>query len=129
MQSNDPRSDRSTTVMDGGNGRAPRGGPGVPTQQLPMPHDGRRLGDDIILSVQGLKMHFPISGGGLFQRTVGAVRAVDGVDFFVKRGETLGLVGESGCGKSTTGRAVLQLYRPTAGSVLFDGTELTKLEG
>src|SRR5690606_36470048 len=60
---------------------------------------------------------------------VGAVKAVDGVSFSIKRGETLGLVGESGCGKSTTGRAILQLYRPTSGEVLFQGTDLTKLRG
>ncbi|MGE5730682.1 MAG: ATP-binding cassette domain-containing protein, partial [Gemmatimonas sp.] len=74
-------------------------------------------------------MHFPLTQGIIFQRQVGAVRAVDGIDFFVEKGETLGLVGESGCGKSTTGRAILQLYKPTSGSVKFDGTELTKLPG
>src|SRR3989449_2299289 len=82
-----------------------------------------------LLTVQALKMHFPLTQGIIFQRQVGAVRAVDGIDFFVERGETLGLVGESGCGKSTTGRAILQLYKPTAGSVKFDGTELTTLPG
>src|SRR5947208_581869 len=82
-----------------------------------------------ILEVGGLTMHFPLTQGIIFQRQVGAVRAVDGVDFFVEKGETLGLVGESGCGKSTTGRAILQLYKPTAGEVRFDGTELTKLGG
>src|SRR5438128_9080544 len=82
-----------------------------------------------LLTVQALKMHFPLTQGIIFQRQVGAVRAVDGIDFFVERGETLGLVGESGCGKSTTGRAILQLYKPTSGSVKFDGTELTKLPG
>lgn len=66
---------------------------------------------------------------GLLQKQVGAVRAVDGVSFELKRGETLGLVGESGCGKSTTGRAVLQLYRPTSGNVHFDGTDLTAIKG
>ncbi len=66
---------------------------------------------------------------GLLQKQVGAVRAVDGVSFELKRGETLGLVGESGCGKSTTGRAVLQLYRPTSGNVHFDGTDLTVIKG
>src|SRR5438128_12265045 len=80
-----------------------------------------------LLTVQALKMHFPLTQGIIFQRQVGAVRAVDGIDFFVERGETLGLVGESGCGKSPTGRAILQLYKPTSGSVKFDGTELTTL--
>ena len=80
-----------------------------------------------LLEVAALKMHFPLTQGIIFQRQVGAVRAVDGIDFFVEKGETLGLVGESGCGKSTTGRAILQLYKPTAGSVKFDGTELTTL--
>src|SRR5881296_920950 len=82
-----------------------------------------------LLDVKALKMHFPLTQGIIFQRQVGAVRAVDGIDFFVERGETLGLVGESGCGKSTTGRAILQLYKPTSGSVKFDGTELTTLPG
>jgi oligopeptide transport system ATP-binding protein len=82
-----------------------------------------------LLDVKALKMHFPLTQGIIFQRQVGAVRAVDGIDFFVERGETLGLVGESGCGKSTTGRAILQLYKPTAGQVVFDGVELTKLGG
>ncbi len=79
-----------------------------------------------LLDVKGLKVHFPIKGG-LLGRTVAQVKAVDGVDLFIRRGETLGLVGESGCGKSTTGRAVLQLIKPTAGTVQFDGAELTTL--
>jgi oligopeptide transport system ATP-binding protein len=83
---------------------------------------------DTLLHVDDLKMHFPIYRG-VFQRQVGAVRAVDGVSFDVKRGETLGLVGESGCGKSTTGRTILQLYKPTAGQVTFEGTDLIKLKG
>ncbi|MDP9356290.1 MAG: dipeptide ABC transporter ATP-binding protein [Chloroflexota bacterium] len=74
-------------------------------------------------------MHFPLTSGIIFQRKVGAVQAVDGISFTVKRGETLGLVGESGCGKSTTGRAILQLYKPTSGEVVFDGKDLTKLDG
>lgn len=82
-----------------------------------------------LLDVRNLVMHFPLTQGIIFQRKVGAVQAVDGVSFQVKRGETLGLVGESGCGKSTTGRAILQLYKPTAGEVIFDGTDLTKLDG
>ncbi|MBI5290134.1 MAG: ABC transporter ATP-binding protein, partial [Chloroflexi bacterium] len=72
-------------------------------------------------------MYFPVTAGLLFQRKIADVKAVDDISFFVKKGETLGLVGESGCGKSTTGRAILQLYKPTAGSVNFAGTELTKL--
>jgi oligopeptide transport system ATP-binding protein len=84
--------------------------------------------NEVLLHVDDLKMHFPIYRG-VFQRQVGAVRAVDGVSFDVKRGETLGLVGESGCGKSTTGRTILQLYKPTAGNVVFDGTDLVKLKG
>jgi oligopeptide transport system ATP-binding protein len=84
--------------------------------------------NETLLHVDDLKMHFPIYRG-VFQRQVGAVRAVDGVSFDVKRGETLGLVGESGCGKSTTGRTILQLYKPTAGNVIFDGADLVKLKG
>lgn len=84
--------------------------------------------NETLLQIEDLKMHFPIYRG-VFQRQVGAVRAVDGVSFDIKRGETLGLVGESGCGKSTTGRAILQLYRPTAGSVYFDGSNLTTTKG
>ena len=83
----------------------------------------------ILLQVENLTMHFPLTRGIIFQRKVGAVKAVDGLDFFVRKGETLGLVGESGCGKSTTGRAILQLYRPTAGKVLFEGKDLCKIGG
>ena len=84
--------------------------------------------DDILLEVKDLKMHFPVSSGMLFQRTTAYVKAVDGVSFTVKRGETLGLVGESGCGKTTTGRCILQLYKPTAGQVIFEGQDLTSLK-
>ncbi|WP_297160715.1 ABC transporter ATP-binding protein [Thermogemmatispora sp.] len=79
-----------------------------------------------LVEVKGLKVHFPIKGG-LFNRTIAHVKAVDGVDLTIRRGETLGLVGESGCGKSTTGRAILQLIKPTGGSVKLNGVELTKL--
>ncbi|MCL4834304.1 MAG: dipeptide ABC transporter ATP-binding protein [Caldilineaceae bacterium] len=82
---------------------------------------------DSILSVRRLKMHFPITKGVIIQRQVGSIKAVDGLDFDLYRGETLGLVGESGCGKSTTGRAILQLYKPTGGSVVFEGKELTEI--
>jgi len=85
--------------------------------------------NDVLIDVRNLKMHFPITKGVLFQRRVGAIRAVDDISFSIKRGETLGLVGESGCGKSTTGRAILQLYRPTAGAVCFEQTDLTRLKG
>jgi oligopeptide transport system ATP-binding protein len=85
--------------------------------------------DNILLEVKNLKMYFPITEGIIIQRHVADVKAVDGLDFFVRKGETLGLVGESGCGKSTTGRAILQLYRPTAGQVLFDGVDLCKIGG
>jgi oligopeptide transport system ATP-binding protein len=85
------------------------------------------LGKEPLLQVSGLKKYFPIVSGIVFQRQVGAVKAVDDVSFNVYKGETLGLVGESGCGKSTTGRTVLQLYKPTSGSVVFEGRELTTL--
>jgi ABC-type oligopeptide transport system ATPase subunit len=81
----------------------------------------------IILQVQNLVKHFPILGGSVFARSIGVVRAVDGVSFTVNQGETFGLVGESGCGKTTIGRCILQLERPTAGQVVFAGQELTGL--
>jgi oligopeptide transport system ATP-binding protein len=80
-----------------------------------------------LLEVRGLHMHFPISEGVLLRRQIGQVKAIDGVDFSVQRGETLGLVGESGCGKTTTGRCILQLERPTAGSILYDGVDINTL--
>ncbi|SET53705.1 ABC transporter ATP-binding protein [Geodermatophilus poikilotrophus] len=82
-----------------------------------------------LLQVQGLQVHFPIKRGVFVDRTVGHVRAVDGVDLAIDRGTTYGLVGESGCGKSTLGRAVLRLVEPTAGQVLFDGTDVASLRG
>jgi oligopeptide transport system ATP-binding protein len=91
--------------------------------------DARRTIGQPLLEVSGLKMHFPITKGIIFQRQVGAIKAVDGINFTMFKGETLGLVGESGCGKSTTGRAILQLYRPTAGDVIFEGKDLTKTKG
>ncbi len=83
--------------------------------------------EDIILEVKNLKMYFPVGSGFLSRKPVGYVKAVDDVNFTVKRGETLGLVGESGCGKTTTGRCILQLYKPTAGQVIFDGQDLTSM--
>ena len=85
--------------------------------------------NDTLVSVKDLKMYFPVTEGLLIQRHTADVKAVDGLTFDVAKNETLGLVGESGCGKSTTGRAILQLHRPTAGSVEFDGVELTDLKG
>ena len=86
------------------------------------------MGEDLV-EVEGLQMYFPITSGILFQRKVADVKAVDGISFTVRKGETLGLVGESGCGKSTTGRAILQLYRPTAGTVRFGGAALNEIKG
>ncbi len=82
-----------------------------------------------LLEVSDLRMFFPITQGIVIGRHVGDVRAVDGVSLTLRRGETLGLVGESGCGKSTTGRAIVRLYRPTGGRIVFDGVDITRLEG
>lgn len=84
--------------------------------------------NDKILDVQNLKMYFPITKGIVFQKIVGEVKAVDDISFSMKRGETLGLVGESGCGKTTTGRCILQLTRPTSGQIIFEGDDITKFK-
>jgi len=82
-----------------------------------------------LLRVENLTKHFPIMKGLILQKQVGAVQAVEDVSFFINKGETLGLVGESGCGKSTTGRAVLQLHKPTSGKVFYNDIELTTSSG
>jgi oligopeptide transport system ATP-binding protein len=84
--------------------------------------------DSSLLKIEGLKKYFPIQGG-IFSKTVGYVQAVDGVSFHVDKGEIMGLVGESGCGKTTVGRLILRLYEPTAGEIYFEGANISKLSG
>ena len=84
-------------------------------------------GGDTIVRVDDIRMYFPVTSGIIFQRKVADVKAVDGVSFEIKRGETLGLVGESGCGKTTLGRVILMLYKPTSGEVIFEGQDLTRM--
>ena len=92
------------------------------------PSSAPRTGEAPLVEVRELVKHFPITGG-LLQRVVGQVRAVDGVSFSIRRGETLGLVGESGCGKTTVGRLLLRLIDPTSGTIHFDGADITTLRG
>jgi peptide/nickel transport system ATP-binding protein len=112
---NKETADKETSVTDA----VPAGG-GRPASE-------RDQGSQPLLQVRDLVKQFPVRGGGIVRRTVGQVNAVSGVSFDLHQGETLGLVGESGCGKSTTGRAILQLHKPTSGSVKFQGVELTTL--
>ena len=95
----------------------PESGPAVPGNG----------GTEPLMEVRDLVKHFPLTRGVIFQRKVGAVQAVDGISFDVRRGETLGLVGESGCGKSTTARLLLRLLKPTSGSIRFEGTEIADM--
>jgi peptide/nickel transport system ATP-binding protein len=83
--------------------------------------------DGALVQLEELKMYFPIKSGLVLDRHIGDIRAVDGVTLDIRRGETLGLVGESGCGKSTVGRTILRLYKPTAGQITFDGQDITTL--
>ncbi|MFD6424973.1 ABC transporter ATP-binding protein [Streptomyces sp. NPDC060198] len=108
-------------------GAAAGGTVAAETARVPAPRTGKGVAQgEVLLRVKGLEKHFPIKKG-LFQRTSGAVRAVDGIDFEVRAGETLGVVGESGCGKSTMGRLITRLLEPTAGTVEFEGTDITHL--
>lgn len=88
--------------------------------------EAQAVEQDVILKVSNLKMHFPIKAGVL-QRTVGRIKAVDGLNFEIKKGETFGIVGESGCGKSTAGRSIIRLYKPTDGEIIFNGKDITSL--
>src|SRR3990170_906267 len=81
-----------------------------------------------LVEIEDLKVYFPIKSGIVLDRHVGDIRAVDGISLAIERGETLGLVGESGCGKSTAGRAILRLYEPTDGRIVFDGREITHMK-
>jgi oligopeptide transport system ATP-binding protein len=96
---------------------------------LELPTDAARgfeMMEPALVQVNQLKMYFPIRTGAILKRTTGQIKAVDGISFDIRKGETLGLVGESGCGKSTAGRAILQLYRPTAGEVIFRGIDVAR---
>lgn len=86
-------------------------------------------GNEALVVVEDLKKHFPVTRGLVFQRQIGSVRAVDGISFTIARGETLGLVGESGCGKTTAGRTILALYPPTSGKVIIDGQDINAAKG
>ena len=83
----------------------------------------------VLLEVNNLVKYFPVMKGIIFQKKVADVKAVDDISFFIREGETLGMVGESGCGKTTVARTILQLYRPTSGQVIFDGKDLAETKG
>ena len=93
--------------------------------EIKMVTDQMTESDRPLVEVKNLKMYFPVTSGIVFQKKVADIKAVDDVSFHINKGETLGLVGESGCGKTTTGRCILQLYRPTEGEVKFNGEDVT----
>jgi peptide/nickel transport system ATP-binding protein len=97
------------------------------TAPLSTPAEAPAPSADSLVSVTGLTKHFPVTRGVIFRHRVGLVRSVDDVSFEVARGETLGIVGESGCGKTTTARMLVRLLEPTAGQILFDGRDITHL--
>ncbi|MSQ32797.1 MAG: dipeptide ABC transporter ATP-binding protein [Dehalococcoidia bacterium] len=97
------------------------------TQQRTSPSSTKST-DNLLIQVQGLKMYFPVNAGLIIQKKIADIKAVDGVSFDIMKGETMGLVGESGCGKTTTGRCILMLYRPTAGEIKYEGVDITKLK-
>ncbi len=99
------------------------------TQSPPVPGSGNggAQSNEELLRVTALVRHFPVTRGVIFRRKVGAVRAVDGIDLSVSKGQTLGLVGESGCGKTTTGRLLTRLDEPTSGQIVIDGHDVTHL--
>ncbi|HWO72331.1 MAG TPA: dipeptide ABC transporter ATP-binding protein [Dehalococcoidia bacterium] len=99
------------------------------TETVGAPTRTSQASDEILIDVRDLKVHFPVMSGFIISRKIAENKAVDGITFTVKKGETVGLVGESGCGKSTTGRAILQLYKPTAGQIIFDGKDMATLHG
>ena len=88
---------------------------------------GKGRDNDVILEVRNLKKYFPITKGIIFENVAGLIKAVDDISLFIRRGETLGLVGESGCGKTTTGRCIIQLDKPTSGEIIFEGKDLSKM--
>jgi oligopeptide transport system ATP-binding protein len=99
------------------------------TETIDVRRPAPQSSDDLLIDVRDLKIYFPVMAGFLISRKVAENKAVDGINFNVKKGETVGLVGESGCGKSTTGRAILQLYKPTGGQVIFDGKDMARSHG
>ncbi|WP_336032669.1 ABC transporter ATP-binding protein [Geodermatophilus sp. FMUSA9-8] len=103
--------------------------PGAPTLAKPAPSGLRGSLGEPLLEIRGLQKHFPLTQGIVFKRTIGHVRAVDGVDLTLRRGETVGLVGESGCGKSTVSKLIVALERPTGGSILYKGKDVARMGG